>query len=125
MIEKARGAGLLVIALDTDARETVRTCEYTRPQTTRFGDAPIPLPMYRGDYTLTFENTQSVSRGHISAFEPPTVLEYHWYEGETIESVVRPCGATRTSLVSSSPRTMWLDTVQMVSAFLPARAAVI
>lgn len=29
------------------------------------------------------------SYGHITAFEPPTLLEYGWYEGEAIESRVR------------------------------------
>lgn len=46
-------------------------------------------PRVGGAYTLTFANMPSVSRGHITAFEPPTVLEYRWYEGEAIESLVR------------------------------------
>ena len=29
------------------------------------------------------------SRGHITALEPPTLLEFSWYEGEAIESRVR------------------------------------
>ena len=41
------------------------------------------------DSTLTFANTPSVSQGHITAFEPPTMLEYRWYEGEASESLVR------------------------------------
>ncbi len=52
--------------------------------------APLEIePRVGGVYTLTFENMASVSRGHITAFEPPTLLEYRWYEGETIESLVR------------------------------------
>ncbi len=52
--------------------------------------APLAIePRVGGAYTLTFENMASVSRGHITAFEPPTLLEYRWYEGEPIESVVR------------------------------------
>lgn len=46
-------------------------------------------PRVGGAYTLTFENMSAVSRGHITAFEPPALLEYHWYEGEEIESLVR------------------------------------
>ena len=46
-------------------------------------------PRVGGAYTLTFENLASVSRGHITAFEPPSLLEYRWYEGEAIESLVR------------------------------------
>lgn len=46
-------------------------------------------PRVGGAYTLSFENTASVSRGHITAFAPPTLLEYRWYEGEAIESLVR------------------------------------
>ena len=46
-------------------------------------------PRVGGSYRLTFANTPSVSRGHITAFEPPTLLEYRWYEGEASESLVR------------------------------------
>ncbi len=46
-------------------------------------------PRVGGSYTLSFENNMPVSQGHITAFEPPTLLEYSWYEGETIESRVR------------------------------------
>lgn len=46
-------------------------------------------PRVGGIYTLTFENMPSVSRGHITAIEPPTLLEYRWNEGEAIESLVR------------------------------------
>ncbi len=59
-------------------------------------------PRVGGAYTLTFENMSSVSRGHITAFEPPTLLEYRWYEGEAIESLVRfelrPVDAQSTDL---------------------------
>ncbi len=60
-------------------------------------------PRVGGAYTLSFENYASVSRGHIIAFEPPTLLEYRWYEGEAIESLVRfelrAAGAVATDLV--------------------------
>ncbi len=46
-------------------------------------------PRVGGAYTLTFANLTAVSRGHITAFAPPTLLEYRWYEGEAIESLVR------------------------------------
>ena len=46
-------------------------------------------PRVGGAYTLTFENLPSASRGHITAIAPPTLLEYRWYEGEAIESLVR------------------------------------
>jgi uncharacterized protein YndB with AHSA1/START domain len=46
-------------------------------------------PRVGGAYTLSFENTASVSSGHITAFAPPSLLEYRWYEGEAIESLVR------------------------------------
>ena len=56
-----------------------------------------------GAYTLTFENMGSVSRGHITAIAPPTLLEYSWYEGEAIESLVRfelrPIDAGTTDLI--------------------------
>jgi uncharacterized protein YndB with AHSA1/START domain len=52
--------------------------------------APLAIePRVGGAYTLTFENMASVSRGHITAIDPPTLLEYRWYEGEAIESLVR------------------------------------
>ena len=60
-------------------------------------------PRVGGAYILSFENYASVSRGHITAFEPPTLLEYRWYEGEAIESRVRfelrAAGAVATDLV--------------------------
>lgn len=46
-------------------------------------------PRVGGTYTLSFENTAAVSRGHITAFEPPTLLEYRWHEGAELESLVR------------------------------------
>lgn len=46
-------------------------------------------PRVGGAYALAFENTASVSEGHITAFSPPTLLEYRWHEGEAIESLVR------------------------------------
>ena len=46
-------------------------------------------PRVGGSYTLSFENGMPTSQGHITAFEPPTLLEFGWYEGETIESRVR------------------------------------
>jgi uncharacterized protein YndB with AHSA1/START domain len=59
-------------------------------------------PRVGGAFILTFENMPSVSRGHITAFEPPTLLEYRWYEGEAIESLVRfelrAAGAATTDL---------------------------
>src|SRR5262249_48560820 len=65
--------------------------------------APLVIePRVGGAYTLTFGNMASVSRGHITAFEPPTLLEYHWYEGEAIASRVRfelrPADAGATDL---------------------------
>ncbi|CAA9578422.1 MAG: hypothetical protein AVDCRST_MAG18-2821 [uncultured Thermomicrobiales bacterium] len=46
-------------------------------------------PRVGGVYNLSFENTDSTSRGHLTRFEPPTVLEYSWREGAAIESLVR------------------------------------
>lgn len=60
-------------------------------------------PRIGGSYNLTFENTTSSSQGHITAFEPPTLLEYRWHEGADIESSVRfemrAAGAEATDLV--------------------------
>jgi uncharacterized protein YndB with AHSA1/START domain len=66
--------------------------------------APLAIePRVGGAYTLTFERMASVSRGHITAFEPPTLLEYRWFEGEAIESTVRvelrAAGAGATDLI--------------------------
>jgi uncharacterized protein YndB with AHSA1/START domain len=46
-------------------------------------------PHVGGAYTLAFENTGSVSSGAITRFEPPTLLEYRWHEGDATEALVR------------------------------------
>jgi len=46
-------------------------------------------PRVGGTYTLDLENTATVSSGAITRFEPPTLLEYRWHEGEAVESLVR------------------------------------
>lgn len=46
-------------------------------------------PRVGGLYTLSFENGMPTSRGHITVFKPPTLLEFGWYEGEATESRVR------------------------------------
>lgn len=46
-------------------------------------------PHVGGSYTLTFDNGMPTSHGHITMFEPPTLLEFGWYEGEAIASQVR------------------------------------
>lgn len=46
-------------------------------------------PQVGGFYTLSFSNGMPTSRGHITVFEPPTLLEFGWYEGEAVESRVR------------------------------------
>jgi len=45
-------------------------------------------PRVGGSYTLSFDNGMPTSQGHITAFSPPTLLEFGWYEGEAIESQV-------------------------------------
>ena len=46
-------------------------------------------PHVGGSYTLSFDNGMPTCLGHITVFEPPTRLEFGWYEGEAIESRVR------------------------------------
>lgn len=46
-------------------------------------------PRVGGSYTLSFDNGMPTSHGHITVFEPPTLLEFGWYEGEAIASRVR------------------------------------
>lgn len=46
-------------------------------------------PCVGGSYTLSFDNGMPTSHGHITVFEPPTLLEFGWYEDEAIESRVR------------------------------------
>ncbi len=46
-------------------------------------------PHVGGLYTLSFNNGMPTSLGHVTAYEPPTLLEFSWYEGEPIESRVR------------------------------------
>lgn len=46
-------------------------------------------PRVGGPYTLSFDNGMPTSQGHITVLEPPTLLEFSWYEGEDIESRVR------------------------------------
>ncbi len=46
-------------------------------------------PRVGGAYTLSFKNGMPTSQGHITVFEPPTLLEFSWYEGRDIESRVR------------------------------------
>ena len=46
-------------------------------------------PHVGGTYTLSFDDGMPTSRGHITVFAPPTLLEFGWYEGEAIESRVR------------------------------------
>lgn len=46
-------------------------------------------PHVGGSYALSFDNGMPTSRGHITMFEPPTRLEFGWYEGEAIVSRVR------------------------------------
>lgn len=46
-------------------------------------------PRVGGAFNLTFENTTSSSTGQITKFEPVSLFEFIWQQGETFESLVR------------------------------------
>ena len=94
-------------------------------------------PRVGGSYDLAFENTGTVSTGRITAFEPPTLLEYRWREGEAVESLVRfelhpVAGATdlllthtllRGDSVLSEYAAGWHHHLELLVARLAGRAA--
>ncbi|HEY8602666.1 MAG TPA: SRPBCC domain-containing protein [Thermomicrobiales bacterium] len=45
-------------------------------------------PRVGGAFNLTFENTNSSSRGQITRFEPVSTFEFMWQTGEKFESLV-------------------------------------
>ncbi|GAA4705723.1 hypothetical protein [Phytohabitans rumicis] len=57
------------IEVDQTQQNTIDTCNYTDPRRVGFAQPPVPLPMYRGEFTVTLYETRTgrqIHQAHIS-----------------------------------------------------------
>lgn len=89
-IEERDGRGIVRLERRLQAQPDEIWMLLTDPDEVELWLAALTIePRVGGTYTLAFEHTATVSSGAITRFEPPTLLEYRWHEGEAVESLVR------------------------------------